>query len=500
MVQNLTTKMVRGATWTGFSQLLVQGIGFATIIVLARILLPDDFGIIAMAAIVLNIALRVIDAGFSEAIVQRKDQTDSHLSTAFWFIASTGAGVCLITVAASTWVGRFFDNEQVGPVLAVSSITFFLIAMGAVHGALLKKRFQFFKSGLADIFEVTGHCVVAVSLALAGFGLWSIVLGNLAGCMTLTISRWCMSGWRPRFHFNKQRFKELWRFGINITGTRLINTLGNKTIDSLVVGKFLSVASLGFYAMALRGASLTADILWFVMNRVAVPTFSLLQDTSERLKRGFIKSVNFTSLVGFPIFVGLALVAREFVSIFFGDKWLPCVLPMQILCISAAIGTMYSGVTYAFVGIGRPDINLKLTTVQILLLIPLILIGVRFEAIGVAVVVLSVNIVIWLSNLIIARRVLGIKILDYFAAQRSAALAVLVMALVLFPIHQFLLSQVNIPDIWSLAGLVTLGAIVYISVLKITKNNALNEITKVLQDMMKSSLGFISVKKKTVSG
>jgi PST family polysaccharide transporter len=345
----------------------------------------------------------------------------------------------------------------------------------------------FFRSSMADMAEIIAYFVAAVSFAVAGFGVWSLVFANLIGNIALSTLRWILCHWHPSLTFNIPHLKDLWGFGINVTGTRLVNTLGTRTLDYLILGRFLAPATLGFYSMAYRSATIASNIVWFVMNRVAVPAFSLLQDEDDRLRRAFLKSTTFISLGGLPLFTGLALLAPQFVEVVFGEKWLAIVLPMRILCIASAASVLSTVAVYIFLAKGLPNRNLKIASAQVALLLPAALIGVRFGAAGVAAAVSVVNVMIWFAYQIFVTRLLNMSIRDYLLALRPAAFGSLLMSIVLLAFHNGVTVPLGIPAVWSLVGSLVLGATTYFVTLKVVRTEAVNELVTLVREIFESS-------------
>jgi len=480
----LTRSAVHGVTWLGISQVLGQFMRFVAMIVLARLLLPEDFGVVAMAIIVTELVLQTGDLGFSEAIIQRKEVTASHLSTSFWAGWGLGIILCALTAAISPFAANFFGDEQVGPVLAVSALAFVIAPLRTVHGALLRKRLQFFRFSIGEIGQAVTYVAVAVPLAFAGFGVWSLVLGNLASHLALVILRWVLCRWHPSIMFSIKSLKDLWGFGLNLTGSRAVQFVTER-LDYLIIGRFLATAAMGFYNLGYRIISFPTNAVSMTAGRVAFPTFSIVQDEDERLRRGFTKSLTYLSLIVFPLFVGLAIVAPELVEVVFGQKWAAAVSPVQILCIMAAIASISVTVGPLLRSKGRPDIELKFNLVKVALLVPALLIGVKFGTVGVAAGVSAVAAVIWLPRQVFANRLIGLRMRDYLTSLRPAAFGSVVMALTLLAFRYTAASLLALPDVGLLINSVLLGAVAYFVTLRAARTKALNEMIELSMEMVK---------------
>lgn len=484
MSGNITKSVVRGATWSGISQVSGQGLKFIAIIILARILSPDDFGLLAMVAIVTTIAGNLIDMGFIEAIVQRKEVTENHLSTVFWVILAMGIALCILVSSLSPLLAAFFDNSQVGPLLVVSSLIFIIQSSAAVHSSLLRRRLQFFRASVADIGDAIGYVAGAIPAAYFGLGVWSLVIGNITGCIPGVTLRWILSGWRPHFFFSSRSFKDLWKFGINNVGMRIVYVITDK-LDYLILGKFMLPAILGFYSQALKIVHMPGDSLGSIGNRIGLPALALVQNEDQRLQRGLLKGESFLAIIGLPVFVAMAVTAPEIVQVLLGPQWLESILPLRILCVSGCIAILNIGIPAVFLAKGRPDINLKLSLVQLALLIPSLIIGVRYGAVGVAIVVSGVSVIAWLIRQKFVHQVIKLSFKDYLLSLRPAFLASVIMGVILYGIHYLLTTLLNLPNIGLLSIEIVCGTAIYLATLKIGKVQALDEIIHLLSDMIR---------------
>ncbi len=469
----LTMAAARGVTWFGLAQVVNQGLRFVAMIVLARLLLPEYFGVVAAAAIVAELAMDAIGLGFGEAIIQRKEVTTSHLSTSFWTGLMLGAAFCIVVVLVAPFVADLFGDERVCPVLRVMSVCFLLAPLRSVHGSLLRKRLEFFKFSIGEMAQGLAYVITATVVAFVTRDYWSLVFASVASQIAMIVARWALCRWWPSLTFSVDSLRDLWGFGSRVTATRLVQFAAER-LDQLIIGIWLSTTTLGFYYFAHKIASYPASGLLMSVSRVAFPTFSKVQDEDERLRRGFTKSVVYVSVIVFPMFAGLALVAPELVRLVYGQQWIPAILPLQILCIMTAIAAISVTVAPLFRAKGRPDIELKLILVRLAIMLPCLLVSVQFGLAGVAIGVSSVVGIMWLVRQTYANRLVGLKMRDYARSLYPAVLGALVMSLLLVA-YRSAASALGIPDIGLLASSVVLGAVAYFAVLKMLRVQALNE-------------------------
>jgi O-antigen/teichoic acid export membrane protein len=483
----LTKSVAHGATWIGISQVFTKGVRFIAMIILARLLLPDDFGVVAMAVIVTAAVQNLFDLGLNQAIIQRKEVTADHLSTSFWIMLALGIIFFIITVFVSPFVGKFFGNDRVGPVLVVSAISFIICPLGCIHGTLLKKRLDFLKLTVADAAGSLAYILVAVIMAFTGFGVWSIVFGGLAYELGYVILRWVLLRWHPSFSFSVSSLKDLWRFGLTVTGTRLLDFL-NAQVDSLAIGRFLTAASLGYYNLGLRIVTTPSDNLWGIVTTVSFPAFSMIQGEDKRLRLGFLKSMRFATIIGLPLFIGMAIVGPELIKVVFGQQWIPAILPMQVISITAGFSMLGIGAASLILAKGRPDINLKFSLARLILLVPCLLLGVRLGALGVALGVLALTVVLTPIQQSLAMRFIGLRMKEYLVALWPAIFGSAVMTMVLLALRYLAARLFTLPDIGLLASSVVLGVAVYFTTLKVTRVQTLNEMIELVREMAKPYL------------
>jgi O-antigen/teichoic acid export membrane protein len=473
---SLTRSVAHGAAWLGVSQVFTQVFQLVAIVFLARLLLPDDFGVTAMAAIITSLVSEVLSLGFNRAIIQRKEVTPSHLSTAFWLQWVMGIFLCGVTVAVSPLVASFFNNEMVGPVLAVSSISFVIAPLGAVHGAIQRKKLEFLQFSISGIGSSFAYLAVAVSMAFTGFGVWSIVVGGLASAFSQVIIRWILCRWRPSFTFSRSDFRDMWSFGASVTGISIIQFI-NRRLDYLIIGRFLSAADVGFYNLGRRTLNYPVEGLHLIISRVGLPAFSQVQDEEVRLRRGFLKSIQWVSIIGLPMFTGMAIIAPELVRVAFGEQWTRAILPMQLLCAASAASLLSETVPSLVFSKGKPGAYLKLAIARVIFLVPGLLLGAQFGLEGIAISVTIISVIFTVARQILASRLIGISFKTYLSVIRHAAIGCVSMAIVLLAFRYAIASPFDLPDVPLLVSSVLLGIIVYFVTLKIIRTDALDEMT-----------------------
>jgi len=361
--KNLKSSAVNGAIWTGIEKFSRQAVQFVIGIILARVLSPDDFGVIGMLAIFIAIAQTFTDSGLSSALIQKKDRTEVDCSTMFFF--SIGAGVLfyLLLYATAPLIADFYNMPILTDVTRVVALSIILSGLTAVQNARLTIDLRFRTLSLIAIISMVVTGATGLILAYSGWGVWALVFQALAGQIVTSICTWYCSRWMPKLEFSMTSFKQLWGFGSKLLVSGLINTIyGN--LYTLVIGKKFSSAEVGFYNRGNHFALLPAQTVQDMAIKVNFPILAKMQDDDERLLGAYKKLLTVPLYILYPVLVCMAVTAEPLVIVLIGEKWLPCVPIMQVLC----IGYMFSPLTHINLNLlyvkGRTDLVLKLEFIK----------------------------------------------------------------------------------------------------------------------------------------
>jgi O-antigen/teichoic acid export membrane protein len=476
--------MTDGVVWTATSRVLQQLFRIAVTAVLARLLVPEDFGVVGMALIFTGLVALVNEFGLSSAIIQRTEVSQEHLCSAFWVNVMTGLAVWGIAAACSPAISRFFESSLVAPVVSVSSFGFVLGSISIVHRALLVRNLQFGKVAAVDIGGTIANGTASVILALLGMGVWSLVLGSLLGNAVSSAVLWVLSGWRPRFLLRWNTFKELLRFGAYVMGARVLTYAGDN-LDNLIVGKLLGPASLGYYSLAYRLMDFPRRNLASIVTTVTFPAFSRIQEEDVRLRKGYLKTIAVISLVTFPLLTGLVFLAPEFVQVVYGPQWEPAVLPLQAMCVAGLFYSVATTTGSIFLSKGRSDLSLLLNAARIIALGLFALAGVRWGIVGVAVAISVYATVFTLVFQIVANRLIRLSMGAYFRSLRPAFVGSSILGVVVLALRRILvLGQPN--GFLVLAVTAAVGAGTYSAFLRFSRIAIAKETLDIVLQLPKS--------------
>lgn len=376
--------------------------------VLARVLTPEDFGLVAFALIVISIADVVGDAGVAQALVylpESRRRTDAALVTALVFSGALVAGA----YAAAPAVAGFFGREEVTGLLRVLSLALLLGATASVPEALLRKRLQFRRTVGANLVKAAVTGGVSIALAVGGAGAWALVWGQLAGLVALNVMLWSLVDHRPDPRVWRLTWADsspLVRYGLTVASAMLLSKV-IFDVDYVIVGRQLGTEALGLYTLAFRLPELAVLSVFFVISAVAFPVYSRASDDPERLRRGYLTAVRLQAAYGVAAGVGIAVLAPALVLVVFGPQWQASTMPLTALGLYAALRSLGAGANDVYKALGRPGIALWLSLLRLAILVPVLIWAARWGIAGVAwaQVAVAAGFVVLMQGL--AARVLG---------------------------------------------------------------------------------------------
>ena len=349
---SLKAKVIQGAFWTAGSLLGTQLLNFLATLILAKLLVPSDFGIVAIAQLIVTIAQIVRDLGLAQALIYRAGDIEEAASTAFFLVLIWGVLLCLLIGATASQTAFFFNEPRATAVIRVLAFTLVISSFGVVPSALLEKALEFKKKVLPEFFPVVVYAFIAIGLAALGLGIWSIVWGRIGQAALSAILMWKASHWRLKFSFEARIAREILGYGKHILGGSILNMVF-LYIDNAFVGKILGATALGYYTFAFAMANLPTQSVTPVVNKVAFPSYVQLRDRKLDLGHAYLRSLKLVSLITFPATLGLAAISPKFLHTLYGHKWDPSIVLIQILsfyALARSIGALPGNI---FLSIGK---------------------------------------------------------------------------------------------------------------------------------------------------
>ncbi len=366
----LGTRTLRGMTWAYGSYVGGRLLILASTAILARILTPEDFGLVALAVTFMALLDGLADLGLGSAlIIQPEDELYERAETAFAGTVAIGLLLSVFVIALSPAVASFFHTPDLQPIAAALGVNFFLRAVGATPYAIAQKTLDFRTRTIAEFADVVVRGSVGVGLALAGFGAWSLVIGYLVGTVALDITVWKLVAWRPRFQPKLSHLREMLGFGGKISAVSLMAT-AIANVDYVFIGRVLGAASLGLYTLGFRLPELIILNLSVVMGRVLFPAYSAVDRDS--LNRALLISQRYNMMFSLPLTIGLVILAHPMVLGLFGEQWRDSIVPMQLLSVYAFMVTIGIPAGTVFKATGRAGVLLILAIVRFVLVVGLI--------------------------------------------------------------------------------------------------------------------------------
>lgn len=451
---------VLGVFWTAVQSLGVRLSSLVVFVVLARLLTPSDFGVLAMAGVFVGLGDVLVAQGLGTAITQRADVEPEHESTAFWTNMLLGLGLGGLLWLSAPWIAAVYHQEAVSSVIRWLSPVVVLRGAVAVPVGLLQRRFRFRALAIRSLATALIGGVAGIVAALSGWGVYALVVQQLVSAGLDVIVVWRAAAWWPRLLFSVRHLKDLLGFSSYLLGSGLLGLVSRRA-DDFLIGIVLGDVALGIYVVAYRGLQILQQVLAKTGTVVAFSAFSRLQDQPERMREAFYESTRAASVISLPVFVGVSMLAPLAVPLVFGDQYAESGRVLQVL---ALIGVVH-GVSYlnyaVFTGVGRPDFVLKLLTVRTIANVVAFFLAVPYGIVAVAAAFVARAYLLMPLNVFVLRVAIDVSPRRYFRNFVPALVASCVMALAIGA-----LSQLPLGGLSRLLVSIGLGGIVYLATLQ----------------------------------
>nr|WP_317632847.1 lipopolysaccharide biosynthesis protein [uncultured Flavobacterium sp.] len=360
---SLKKQALRGAVWTYSQQFGTQLISFLVSIVLARILLPEEFGLIGMIAIFMGIGTTLFDGGMTSSLIRSDNLEDSDYSTVFIFNLLVSIGVYFIVFAGSPFIADFYNQPELTNITRVYALSFIFSAFGSVQNTILTKAMNFKKQALLTIPSLLLSSFVGILMAKRGYGVWSLVGMTLANTFVFSCVLWISSGWKPNLKFSKQKFKKHFNYGYKLTLSGLLDIIFTNMYQ-IVIGRFFSASIVGYYTRANQLMMMPVANVSSALNKVAFPLFAQLQNDDGRLKNAYKRIMLLVIFIICPVIVLMIVLAKPLTILLFTDKWLPMVPIFQVLCLSGLLYPLHLYNLLILQVKGKSDLFLKIEVIK----------------------------------------------------------------------------------------------------------------------------------------
>jgi O-antigen/teichoic acid export membrane protein len=433
-------------------------LAFVSSILLARLLSPADFGLMAMAAVIINFVDLFSNLGTAAAIVQQRTLSRELLSSLFWLNAGFGAAVAILLFGLAPVLAAFYREPHLTVVMQCLAVTLCLGGLRCVHQALIQRELSF--DLLAKVEIIAGVISLACGLVLAylGFGVWSLVAQTIVWHAVMTVALWLFSSWRPQWLFEWSSIKAVASYSLNLTGFSVFNYFA-RNADKFIIGRYLGAQELGYYDLGYRLLLYPVNAITSVVGRVIFPAYAKIQDDNVRLRRTFLRISFSIALVSFPIMFGLMVVADEFVLALFGPNWTPMIKLLVVLAPIGAVQSIVTTVGTIYQAKGRTDWLLWWGIGSGSLVVVSFIIGLQWGIVGIAVSYAVLSLLLVYPALAIPFRLIELEVSDLWQALWMPFVAALFMVIIELGVRTILPPQLG--HVAKLSILVMTGGVAY---------------------------------------
>ena len=457
MAESLKKQAFVGVGWNALGSFSTQGVNFVLQIILARLLSPSDYGVIAMMAIFLQVAAVFVDSGFGKALVQKKDCEEKDYSTVFYYNLAVSIGIYIILFAISPLVARFYDTSILKDVMRVASLVVIINALSIVQRTKLEKSIDFKSRSIVAFVSSLLSGIAGIIMAYYGFGVWALSGQSLLNSLLQLIFFYLYIRWFPSLVFSIESFREMFSFGSKLLATNIINVIYSN-LYTIVIGKRFNSRDLGFYSRADQFAIFPSTYLCGIISGVAFPTLSKIQDDDDKLRFAYRKIIRYSSFIIFPLMIGLAAVAAPFIRALLGEKWAETIPYLQILCFALMWDHLSSlNLNLLFVK-GKSNLVLKLEIIKKSIALIILFASIPFGIIIMCCGRVFYGIIAFYINTCYTKRIIGLS----FWQQVMDFLPYLVISLCMGVLVFFVCAVIPVNPIWLLIIGLLIGAVAYL--------------------------------------
>lgn len=373
--ESLKNKTIKGVGWSAADALLGQGVTFIVGLVLARLLSPDEYGLIGICLIFTTVLNGIVDSGFSNALIRKKDVTDEDYNTMFTTNMAISIVLYVLLFISAPFVSDFFHRVELIALVRVTGLILFFNALSITQVTILTKNIDFKTKTKASLVSAIISGVIGIAMAFMGYGVWSLVAQQLSKQLLYTLCLWVLSKWWPRFTFYKDSFKYMWGFGWKLLASGILNNVWNQ-LYQVVIGRCYTSSTLGHYTRANEYASIFSSNLTLIVQRVSYPVLAEIQDDKERMVQGYRKVIKVTMFVTAVCMISLGAVSEPLIYTLIGTKWHEAATYLPLICISMSLYPLHAINLNILQVLGRSDIFLYLEILKKIVGIVPIVIGI----------------------------------------------------------------------------------------------------------------------------
>ena len=381
----LKQKTIKGISWNLIDRFGNQFIKLIISVILARLLTPEDFGLIGIIMITFALSQVFITGGFGEAFIQKKEVTDLDACTVFYTNVFVSIMIYGILWIASPFIAKFYSQSELLLLIRVMGLILNINAFNVIPIAQLTRAVNFKRNTMINLASLLASGIVGISAAYYGYGVWSLVIQQMTNRSLVTLGLWVTSKWKLTAQYSIKSLKNMFSFGIWILCSQILKTIFDN-IYILTIGKLFPISHLGYYTQAKRFQQLSSTQISGAVGAVVFPIFSQLQDDKEKLRNSVSKVLTYTMFLIMPLLVTLMIVAKSFVIVILTEKWIPIIQYLQLLCIVGILYPIHTINIQVLLAQGKSDLNFKLTLIinslRIINIISMYRFGIIFIIVG----------------------------------------------------------------------------------------------------------------------
>jgi len=477
----LVSATIKGTAWNYLIFGLSKGVTFVATVILARLLSPDEFGLMAFSLIVIGYLDTFSGMGVENVVIYKQDNVEHNSNVAFTLGLVFNTIISATAFLIAPLVATFFDDPRVTDIVRALSIIFIIWGLGNIHAARLKKELQFRQTLLPELGKSISKAIVSIGLAFAGYGVWSLVWGQIAANVAASSLYWFVYRWKPRLTLDMRTSRHLLGYSSQTVLSEFMGAI-QTNIDYLIVGKRLGPDNLGYYTMAFRVPELLIINTCYIVSNALFPAYSKLQNDLESLRKGFLLTLRYIALYTVPVGVGMFIVTPGFVKVVFGDQWIPAIPVMQALSLYAVIYSLSFNAGDIYKAIGRPDLMNILGIFKLAVAIPILWLAGGYNIYYVGLAQVIAHSLLTLVRFIVIKRMISLRLRDILSALQPAISGSLVMFLCVYALQIWLRSMA---PLLQLVILPVVGGLVYAAAIWFTNR----EVARKGIDMLRSTFG-----------
>jgi PST family polysaccharide transporter len=471
---SLTSKTIKGIGWTLLSQIFSQAVQFTVLIVLARLLSPRSFGLVAMTTVFLNFCRIFQGLGMDAAIIQKKDLDNKQIHSIFWLTIGIGFFLSVFMILLSPLISAFYRQPELIKISMALGVTFFIFSIGSIPGTLLRRQMRFKEISLVTIATAFISGAFSIVLAMKGFEVWALVHYSIIGAFLTSLFFFITTGWKPEFYFDWGRIRSMFSFGANLTGFSFVNYF-SRNMDNLLIGRFLGSVALGYYDFSYNILLFPVRQISGVLGEIFFPVLSSVQDDLPLFRRIYTQATFYISAISFPLMTGVFILAPEFVKAVFGPKWTNAIILLRILSLLGMRQSIDATVGWIYLATGKTNVLLKYGTFAFIIIAMSFIIGLHWGVVGVASGYAIAVVFLTIPCFYIAFKPIKLNIWEFFMNFKSTFFISILMGIIVAG-SRSILKTFNFGDLSVLVICTITGFVIYISLMWIFKRELFSEL------------------------